>query len=343
MRRLLLCCCISVALYLASFAFVLNRPLSLGMIRLEMQQKLARGARLPAPKIVILAGSNAPYSHSCRVIGAMLQMPCENAGIAVGFSLDDLFARWRPLLHRGDIVYLPMEIQQYDVTRTQNDLSVDSALLFRDHRALLWRLGPQRVLAGAFSNRLTDGLEAVIEMLAHGVGYGHRRAKLAAQFDRQGDRIGTTLLTADPQFLALLHRPEPSPAMISAGYGRQIIARFVRAEQAAGVTMIGGLPTDFDTVPLSATDIAIIQATYTKNGGAFLITANHSRYPPADFYDSEDHLAQPCQYLQSFIVARGLGRLTHRPVSAPTIAMQKRAETCPSYRTEIALVKPITH
>jgi hypothetical protein len=339
MRRLLLCCCISIALYLTSFALVLDRPLSLGLIRLEMQQKLARGARLPSPKIVILAGSNGPYSHSCRVIGAMLHLPCENAGIAVGFSLDDLFARWAPLLHRGDIVYLPMETQQYTITRAQNDLSVDSAILFRDHRALLWRLGPQRALASAFSNRLTDGLEAVIEMLAHGAGYGHRRAKLAVQFDRQGDRIGTTLLTADPQFLALLHRSEPSPMAIRNGYGRQIIARFVRTEQAAGVRMIGGLPTDFDTVKLPGTDIAAIRATYTKNGGMFLITENHSRYPRTDFYDSEDHLAQPCQYLQSFAVARGLGRLLHRPVGTPTKLIQKKAETCPSYQAEIASTK----
>ncbi len=339
MRRLFFCCVTSIALYLIVFAFVLHRPLSVGLIRLEMQQKLARGGRLPSPKIVILAGSNAPYSHSCRVIGAMLHLPCENAGTAVGFSLDDLFARWAPLLHRGDIVYLPMEIQQYDITRAQNDMSVDSTMLFRDNRGLLWRLGPGRALASAFSNSFADGLEAVVEMLAHSTGYGHRRARLAAQFDRQGDRIGTSLLTADPKFLALLHRPEPSSTAIRDGYDRRVIARFVRAEHAAGVLMIGGLPTYFDTVPLSSADIAAVTATYTRNGGLFLITPNHSRYPRADFYDSEDHLAQPCQYLQSITVARGLARLTHHLVSAPTASMEKLAQTCPSGGTVIALDK----
>jgi hypothetical protein len=111
MRRLLFCCLTSIALYLIGFAFVLHSPLSVGLIRLEMQQKLARGSRLPSPKIVMLTGSNAPHSHSCRVIGSTLHLPCENAGIAVGLSLDDLFARWAPLLHRGDIVYFPMQIQ----------------------------------------------------------------------------------------------------------------------------------------------------------------------------------------------------------------------------------------
>jgi hypothetical protein len=124
-------------------------------------------------------------------------------------------------------------------------MSVDSTMLFRDNRGLLWRLGPGWALASAFSNSFADGLEAAVEMLAHSAGYGHRRARLAAQFDRQGDHIGTSLLTADPKFLALLERPEPPPTAIRNGYGRRVIARFVRAEHAAGVLMIGGLPTDF--------------------------------------------------------------------------------------------------
>ena len=339
MRRLVICCLLSLTLYFIAFTSILHRPLSLGLIRLEMHQKLARGARLPSPKIVILAGSNAPYSHSCFVIGAMLHLPCENAGVAVGISLDDLFARWAPLLHRGDIVYLPMEVQQYTVTRAENAMSVDSAMLLRDHRGLLWRLGPRRTLDAAFSNTFADGLESLVEMAAHGAGLGHRRARLAAEFDRQGDRIGTSLATADPKFLALLHRTEPPPAAIALGYGRLLIARFVRREHRAGVIMIGGLPTDFDSVVLSSADIAAIRATYTGNGGLFLMTANHSRYPRADFYDSEDHLAQPCQFVQSISVARGLAQMLRRPVSPPTQSMRKIARTCPSTRDVLALTK----
>ena len=339
MRRLFFCCLVSIGLYWVAFACILHRPLSVGLIRLEMHQKLARGARLPSPKIVILAGSNGPYSHSCWVIGLMLHVPCENAGVAVGYSLDDLFARWAPLLHRGDIVYLPMEVQQYTVTRAENDMSVDSAMLLRDHRGLLWRLGSRRALAAAFSNTFADGLESLVEMAAHGAGLGHRRARLAAEFDRQGDRIGTGFSTADPKFLALLHRVEPSPAAIKLGYGRLLIARFVRKEHRDGVIIIGGLPTDFDSVALSSADIAAIQATYTKNGGSFLITANHSRYPRADFYDSEDHLAQPCQFVQSITVARGLARIVRRPIDQPTRSIRKIAQLCPSARDVLALTK----
>lgn len=332
MRRLFCAALASLALYVAVFALVLDRPLSLGLLRLEMRQKLARGARLRSPKLVILAGSNAPFSHSCRVIGEMLALPCENGGVAVGIGLDELFRRWLPLLHRGDIVYLPMEVQQYGVSRAANRMDVDGAMLLRHDRSLLWKLGPGRILGAAFGNTLPDGLEALAEMLARAAGIGHLRARLAAQFDRQGDRINTGFATADPLFLAGLRRTEPPAATIARGYGTVLIGRFVRAATARGVTVVGGLPTDFADVVLPAADIAAIRAVYRGHGGGFLELANLSRYPRADFYDSEDHLAQPCQYVHSLAVARGLAVVLHRPVMAPAPAMLGIAAACPRPR-----------
>ena len=119
--RLVACCALSVLLYVLAFAFWLDRPLSLGLLRTEMLQKTQRLATLPSPKILILAGSHASYSDSCAVIGAMLAMPCENGGMAVGIGLDEMFRRDAPFLHRGDVVYLPMELAQYTATRRQYD------------------------------------------------------------------------------------------------------------------------------------------------------------------------------------------------------------------------------
>jgi hypothetical protein len=333
MKRLVLCCLASLALYGVVFAWVLDRPLSLGLLRLEMQQKLARGARLPSPKLVILAGSNAPYSHSCAVIGAMLRLPCENAGVAVGIGLDDLFARWAPLLHRGDIIYLPMEVQQYTVSRAENRMNVDGGMLFRHNPRLLARLGPGRLLGGAFAGTLPDALEAIAEMAAHQAGLGHPRALLAAEFDRQGDRVGTAAATADPAFLAKLHRVEPSAVAIVNGYGTRLIGAFVRRETRRGVIVIGGLPTDFRDVRLPDSDIVALRSTYTSNGGQFLQLPNLSRYPRADFYDSEDHLMQPCQFRHSILVADALGKMLQRAVAVSDQAFEKLAQACPNSRT----------
>lgn len=177
-------------------------------------------------------------------------------------------------------------------------------------------------------------------MAAHAAGFGHPRAMLAAQYDREGDRIGATLASADTAFLLTLHRVEPRARVIARGYGTRLIARFVRQETRRGVVMIGGLPTDFDTVRLPGSDIAAMRAAYVRNGGRFLQLPNHSRYPRADFYDSEDHLAQPCQYLHSIAVAHGLAAMLRRRVAAPSAGMRALAATCPSAAGVVALGGP---
>lgn len=330
MRRLLLLCLASMLIYWVGFAVILDRPLSLGTIRLEIQEKTARAARLPSPKLVILAGSNAPYSHSCRVIGAMLAMPCENGGVAVGLGLDEIFARWRPLLHRGDVVYMPMEIQQYVMTVAATRMSIDGTMMFRHDRPLLFRLGPRRLLAAGFGGTMPDAVESLAEMGFHALGFGHPRALLAGEHNNQGDRIGTTLATADQRFLSRLHRVEPPARAIAQGHGTRLIGRFVRTEASRGVTVIGGLPTDFLRVPLPSADVAAIRAVYLGNGGGFIALPDLSRYPQADFWNTEDHLAQPCQYLHSIAIARLLARRLHRRAEPPTPATLARAATCPS-------------
>lgn len=102
----------SVGLYLLVFTALLDRPLSHGELRHRIEAKLAIAAGIETPKLMILAGSNGPYSHRCEELSAALDQPCLNGGVAVGIGLHYLFARWRPLLRPSDIVYLPLEQAQ---------------------------------------------------------------------------------------------------------------------------------------------------------------------------------------------------------------------------------------
>ena len=131
MRRLLLSCAASLLLYAAAFGLLLDRPLSLGQPRLQLDAKLARGAAIQGPKLVILAGSNGPYSHRCETMEPIFGLPCVNAGVAVGIGLDYLFARWEPLLHPGDVVYLPLEEAQYTMSPASSRLGPDAAIMAR--------------------------------------------------------------------------------------------------------------------------------------------------------------------------------------------------------------------
>src|SRR3984885_8852172 len=140
MRRIMLACLASLALYAVAFGLLLARPLTLGMLRARIDANLARGAAISGPKLVILAGSNGPYSHRCETIEPLLDIPCVNGGVAVGIGLDYLFARWEPLLHLGDVVYLPMEEAQYVRDRAATALGPDAAIMLRHDRTTLVNL-----------------------------------------------------------------------------------------------------------------------------------------------------------------------------------------------------------
>jgi hypothetical protein len=328
MRRILSACALSIALYLLVFAVLVDRPLSLGLLRLEISQKTDRLAALPSPKLVIIAGSNGPYSHSCVVIGSMLDLPCENAGIAVGIGLDDLFARYAPLLHDGDIVYMPMELQQYTATREQYRAGADGGLLIRYDRRVLARLSIGRILGAVFCCNLSDLLESLAEIpIAHeGV---IDPVLFGRVYNAQGDRIDNNLAYADPTLRHRPPRPMPDALAVTAGYGSVLISQFVAQQTAKGVRVIGGLPSDFATLSLAPQTISAVASVYESNGGMFAALPNDSLYPVQDFFNSEDHLAKPCQYLHSISVAFRLAALLNRDVRPPDADITRLAATCP--------------
>ncbi len=296
---------------------MLDRPLSLGVLRLELDQKAARLAALPGPKLVILAGSNGPYSHSCVVLGAMLRMPCENAGIAVGIGLDEVFARYGPALRAGDVVYMPMELQQYVASRAAYRAGVDGGMMWRHGRGVLAGLAPDRVLGAMFCCDLGDAMESLAEMPLAAARVIDPRAMLARQYDEQGDRIDNDGPAA-AWLLAGPARGVPSGDEIAAGYGTKLIAAFVARMRAKGVVVVGGLPVDFTDARMPAGSLGALRAVYGARW--FLVLGNESRYPRRDFFNSEDHLDRGCQAAQSVLVAEGLGRMLGRDVGrAPVV------------------------
>jgi hypothetical protein len=324
MGRLLLCCAASLTLYVAAFAFVLDRPLSLGELRARIEANLRTGAAIHEPKLVILAGSNGPYSHRCETIGPIIGRPCVNAGIAVGIGLDYLFARWEPLLHPGDMVYLPMEEAQYSRDRAAAALGPDAAIMLRHDRTTLRTLPWHRQLAALFASDLRGAVMSVIEMALVAGGFHDPRADATGSFNRWGDHIGHTaaLGAANQEELATATPFHPTSRQIRRGYGSVLIARFVRWGEAHGVRMIGGLPTGFADSPISDDALAALRAIYRDNGAAFLELPNRSRYPRSAFFDTPDHLNEAAQIRHSLLVAQGLmdmtARLTdRRPVRAP--------------------------
>ena len=317
----------SLILNAALFGLVLDRPLDLGPLRRALADKTAAAAAIHTPKLIIFAGSNALFSHSCAVIGPMLDLPCVNAGVAMGLGLDFQFALWEPQLHAGDTVYMPLELQQYTVTAAASRTGPDAAILWRHDRALLVELGPRRGLAAAFTGSLTEAIASLVEMTAAVLRPALAHPAFAAM-DRQGDGIGHGLAQAraNRAFLAGLHRADPAPDAIATGYGARQVAAFRAWAAGHDVRVIGGWPTEFADHPPAPALGPVLALLY---GGDFLPLAHEGRYPRRDFFDSQDHLVSECQALHSIAVARGLAVLLGRRLRPAPRAAISLASHCP--------------
>lgn len=312
-RRLLLPCLLSLLLYAVLCATVLDRPLTLGYLRHELDVKLARGAALRRPKLVILAGSNGPYSHRCETIEPIVHMPCVNGGVAVGIGLDYLFARWQPLLHPGDTVYMPMEEAQYVRGRGATMMGPDAAIMLRHDWATLLRLPPDRWLGALFATDLRGALIAPIEMALAASGFRAPRSAVIGATNAWGDHIGHTAALGVINQAVLAHdNPwHADAAAIEHGYGTRLIRRFIAWTKIHGVQVIGGLPTEFADAPMPDATRAAIRAVYLRTGAGFIDLPGHSDYPRVAFFDTPDHLNQHWQIIHSIALARALVTAWH--------------------------------
>jgi hypothetical protein len=310
LRNLLLACLGSLVAYLAVHALLLDRPITHGALEAALRARLERAARVTRPKLVILAGSNAPYSHRCAVIGAALGMDCVNGGVAVGIGLDYLFARWDGLLRPGDAVYLPMEPAQYVRSRLATATGPDAAIMARGDRITLAGLGPERWLGAAFAIDLRGVVMAGLEMALARV----LPARAAEATNEWGDRVGHAEADAATEVLRGLSVRQPEAEAITGGHGSWLIGAFTRLMTARGVRVVGGLSTGFADAPLDGAAVAAIAAVYEANGGVFVALDNFSRYPRAAFFDGREHLSEPFQIAHSRMLAVALAHALGRPM-----------------------------
>jgi hypothetical protein len=316
MRRLLLSCLASLIAYALMFGFVLDRPFALGFLQAQIDTKLAAAAALPSPKLVILAGSNGPYSHRCELIEVMLTMHCVNGGVAVGIGLDYLFARWHTLLRPGDVVYLPMEETQYARARATTELGPDASIMFRHDWRTLAMLPPRRWSAALFSFDLRSAVMSTIEGLLRATHFRDPRAGVTGATNAWGDHVGHTMALAASSRDIVAHATlnHATAQQIQEGYGTTLIAEFIRWAIDHGVTVIGGPPTVPADAPVPAATAAAIRAVYQANGVAFLELPGQARYPRYAFFDTTDHLNETWQIRHSELVATALGQLLGRQI-----------------------------
>lgn len=132
-----------------------------------IRKKIHIAQSLPQPKLIILAGSNAYVGISAEILTQKLQIPTFNFGLHAALSPHFLFYLARQVLTAGDIVFLPLEYNYYNIDN-YNDLS--AAVIFgcgkkyifrapwREQVAMLFIQPLQRIIASWFANHTADFL-----------------------------------------------------------------------------------------------------------------------------------------------------------------------------------------
>lgn len=305
---------LSIALFIAVFS-VVHRPLVVGEIQKQLDYKQAYARSLASPTIVIFAGSNGRYSHRCEVLTQALARPCVNASIGVGIGLDFLLAQWRPLLHAGDLVYLPLEYSQYRFSNAEMHGGLQNALLVHSQRDYLWSLDAPRIAAAYGSFDLSFLVQGVVEMALDR--HGFKRRSSTDSLTPQGDERGHTADVGAAYAAFLRDSRADSTAVPAQSDAIDVLNDFLRQMHDAGVTVVGGLPTVPDSVSVDASDIDRLRRLYEDAGQHFIVLPNRSRYPLGCFFDTLYHLNEGCQKAHSALVANGLsGFLLTRPVDA---------------------------
>jgi hypothetical protein len=305
---LMAACAISLVLYLILFGLLVSRPMVVDQAQQMLEKKLAYGLAAGHPKIVLIAASNARFSHSCAVLEQSLRRPCVNLGVAGDVGIDWILDAARRILARGDLAYMPIEFDVYSLPRARLFTGMDAAYRFRHDKGSLAERGPEGVARAAFMFSLPTLAQSLGEMgLAEA---GIRRRFGLDTLDKQGDETGHNDVKAIPYLAVIRSDPENMPdndgLLANPEGGQAAIASFLDWCRAHGVTAVGGLPTVFDDRPIPDAPIAKLHAFYGAHGGGFLVLPNRSQYPRSAFYDTNYHLRESWQHRHSVLLAEKL-------------------------------------
>ena len=295
--------------YLLVFMLVVHRPLTIDEFGPYAARTRAILAATAGPRIVIFAGSNGRFSHSCAQITADTGIACVNLSNAASISLKYQLDNYVDLLRAGDVVYLPLEYRSRAYFDPDGVGDEAQFLMYRDPRRMLtlynWR-GLAKAAFGFSPRYLVTGLG---EMALKRAGIG-RRFSLGT-LNAQGDESGHTAAKALPYRAYNMAWPRltvDAGAYADHGYWHDVTVELARLH-GRGVIVVGGLPTTFDDTIIPPNVVPFLQRLYADAGGCFIMLPNRSLYPRDHFYDASYHLTENWQHAHSHALAPQLAQI----------------------------------
>lgn len=195
---------------------------------------------IKTPKLVIVAGSNALFGISCKMIREQTNVPCVNTATYAGLGVDYILNRARSLVKPGDIVLLPLEYEVYTDDGELNGALIDYVLA-RDSeylRSLNW-IDQIRFITGVSLTRVQDGILAKLGTPKQW--QSHYKSKNLNQYgDDTGNRASTM---TKKEFKALDElQPKEIQGYIKSSYGMKVINKFVEWSQENNIKVIATWP-----------------------------------------------------------------------------------------------------
>jgi hypothetical protein len=293
----------ATVVYLGLFHFVLTRPMTLGDMTRMIDRKEQIAQAVGPGAIIIAAGSNGRYSHSCATLSELLNRPCANMGVAASIQIDFLFDWVEKVAKRGDLVYVPLEYPLWSADRS-DFLSDDiGPAYFSKDVGTLRDLGWDRLAHGAFAFNVRFAIESVFEKLLVRAGVARRVGVTASDLNDYGDMVGhdAKAAAAYADYLSKIRWRVPNNAISETT--RLLVSNFIKTMKDRGVVVVGGLSTTFDDQPVPDSVIAPWRALFEDNGAAFVMLPNKSQYPRREFFDTTAHLQQQYQIEHSAALA----------------------------------------
>jgi hypothetical protein len=286
------------------FTFVVHKPLTIGINGQYYQKKMSYLKSIDAKKMILLAGSNGRFSHRCETIEKEIGISCVNMSISADISLDYQFEKIKPYLKAGDIVYLPLEYGKLNSTKkkTMSGSQVPYVMAY-DH-SYFRKMDLEQIVNAMFYFDVKYLISSIGEMTLNSMGV--KRRFTVETMTLQGDEATHTLEKAKrySDYRKNLKWVAPSPDAINlTSYGATTVKKFLHWATAHNVSVIGGLPTTFNDVPVPDELIKKIQYFYTSNGHSFIVPQNNCQYPRENFYDTSYHLAEEFQIMHSKMLA----------------------------------------
>lgn len=313
-RNIIYSALLSCVVFISLFVFVIHKPLTIGIMKQYYEMKLQYLSTLKDNKLILLAGSNGRFSHSCKVISQSTGIDCSNMSITANISLDYQFKVLKPFLKKGDLVYLPLE---YGALKgTKDDLMSGLELPYimsYDHDSIS-SMGLDRLLHGAFYFDLKYMFSGLAEMALMKLGV-KRRFSLETLTENGDESFHTE--EKGSQYNSYLENLEWNPPtneyFDGNSYKANIVRSFLRWSKKEGVRVIGGLPTTFNDQQVPDSLIENICRFYLNEGHDFLILDNHSQYPRRIFYDTAYHLNESSQKQHSLNIGARIKEIVQNP------------------------------